>query len=519
MIKKTCCYVVLFVCSIMVCAQDMEAYNTLYTKTYLETSQKDLPRALHLADSLYIISETPVLQIRSLMLTASLYQRVGETIKAIEYALKAEHIINNTDDENWKTRIYGFLATQFRISKLFTPAKEYTEKAMATAEKINNPEAANTVKGLIFQEKAYHEMAHKCYQEAIVYVQQSKQYFKKIQQHKIFFEMENEQLLGLNNYFLGNEEKAFTHYHTGLKLSEHLPENHITALIHNGLANVYLNKNDLLKVKKHLDIAQRITASSHDLQLKREINESAYQYYSKTNDIGNMLMVKNMQDSILTEIYRKSADFVDNSYTTLQHDKENTKQKLRSKKIFTLLIILVLLPIIPYLILLQKKQKIRRNQEEVKQIVQERYVKHSPVSEKQVAPEISSEITPSINHAIISPQSVSKILERLKTFENQKLYIQNDISLSYLATYCDTNAKYLSVVINSYKKKDFFNYINELRVNYIVKKLKNDPYYRRLKVAALAYEAGFSSQSKFALNFKKVTSLSPSEFIKSLTDE
>jgi AraC-like DNA-binding protein len=49
--------------------------------------------------------------------------------------------------------------------------------------------------------------------------------------------------------------------------------------------------------------------------------------------------------------------------------------------------------------------------------------------------------------------------------------------------------------------------------------LRNNPVYRKYKLATLAEEAGFSSSNKFSLIFKKVTSFSPSTFIKYLNEE
>jgi len=64
--------------------------------------------------------------------------------------------------------------------------------------------------------------------------------------------------------------------------------------------------------------------------------------------------------------------------------------------------------------------------------------------------------------------------------------------------------------------KDFKNYINELRVGYIIEKLTTDPQYHKYKISTLAEEAGFSSQSKFAAAFRKVTDVSPSQFLEHL---
>ncbi|WP_435522232.1 helix-turn-helix domain-containing protein [Chryseobacterium indoltheticum] len=112
-----------------------------------------------------------------------------------------------------------------------------------------------------------------------------------------------------------------------------------------------------------------------------------------------------------------------------------------------------------------------------------------------------------------------KLLKNLKDFESTDLYLRNDMSLPSLASYCKTNTKYLSRIINSHKGMDFNNYINTLRINFIIEKLNNDPEYRKYKIAALADESGFSSQNKFSTVFKKVTSISPSVFIKYLQNQ
>ena len=57
--------------SLLYC-QDLTAFNAIYTKTYLETSQKDFNKALKVADSLYSISETPLLKTKSLHLYQSI---------------------------------------------------------------------------------------------------------------------------------------------------------------------------------------------------------------------------------------------------------------------------------------------------------------------------------------------------------------------------------------------------------------------------------------------------------------
>lgn len=128
-------------------------------------------------------------------------------------------------------------------------------------------------------------------------------------------------------------------------------------------------------------------------------------------------------------------------------------------------------------------------------------------------PKVISEHPKTDNSVIMNAETEKKLLLKLQEFEESNLFTENTISLSTLSTYCETNSKYLSYVINTYKKKDFNNYINELRVNYIIEKLKKVPLYRKYKIAVLAEEDGFSSQNKFSSVFKKVTIISPSVFV------
>lgn len=93
------------------------------------------------------------------------------------------------------------------------------------------------------------------------------------------------------------------------------------------------------------------------------------------------------------------------------------------------------------------------------------------------------------------------------------------ISLSFLATEFNTNSKYISYVVKKYKDTDFKNYINKLRINYIIHKLNTSEKYRRYKVGALAEECGFSSHSAFATIFKSITGISPSTFISFIEQE
>ncbi|MCD9856169.1 helix-turn-helix domain-containing protein [Epilithonimonas sp. JDS] len=118
------------------------------------------------------------------------------------------------------------------------------------------------------------------------------------------------------------------------------------------------------------------------------------------------------------------------------------------------------------------------------------------------------------SHVFTIPEKTENlILSNLETFEKSKDVRDPSLSLSVLAKRMNTNSKYLSEVINKHKGKNFNNYLNELRVNYIVEKLTQNPEYLQYKTSYLAEEAGFASRTTFTTIFKNVTGKSPSQFI------
>lgn len=119
---------------------------------------------------------------------------------------------------------------------------------------------------------------------------------------------------------------------------------------------------------------------------------------------------------------------------------------------------------------------------------------------------------------LISDKVENEILIKLETFEKNKGYLNPNITITILAKDLDTNVKYLSSILNNIKQKSFNNYINELRIEHIVKCLKEDKKFRLYKVSHLATLSGFVSQSSFTTFFKLVTGITPSLFIKNLTE-
>ena len=77
----------------------------------------------------------------------------------------------------------------------------------------------------------------------------------------------------------------------------------------------------------------------------------------------------------------------------------------------------------------------------------------------------------------------------------------------------------LNKLINELKGKNFTQYLNELRINYIVSELKTNEKMRKYTIAAISEEIGFNNSETFTNAFKKITGTLPSYYIKLLNEE
>ena len=118
------------------------------------------------------------------------------------------------------------------------------------------------------------------------------------------------------------------------------------------------------------------------------------------------------------------------------------------------------------------------------------------------------------NSLDIDPVIVHTILENLKAFEKERGFLHPKITLYEFAKKLQTNTKYLSKVINTYKLKSFRNYINDLRIQYSIERLKKHTNYRNYTVQAMAKEAGFSNRESFSKAFQRKTGATVSDFLK-----
>lgn len=107
-----------------------------------------------------------------------------------------------------------------------------------------------------------------------------------------------------------------------------------------------------------------------------------------------------------------------------------------------------------------------------------------------------------------------EILEKLNDFEYNKEYLKNDLTLNKVSKNLKTNSTYLSKVINMEKKKNFANYINDLRIEYCIQQIEQNKNFKHYSIRSMAKEVGFNNLQSFVTAFSKQKGCNPAEFMK-----
>ncbi len=116
-----------------------------------------------------------------------------------------------------------------------------------------------------------------------------------------------------------------------------------------------------------------------------------------------------------------------------------------------------------------------------------------------------------LSEVLISDDINDKLINFIS---KEKPYLNPELSLQELADKIDVKRHHLSNVINQKHNKNFYEFINQYRIEE-VKVLMSNPKNKNYKLISLAYDSGFNSKASFNRIFKQMTKMTPSQFISS----
>lgn len=467
-----------------------KSFDSLFYEIAVNISSSDPSKAMHLSDSLYNYSVNARQKVRALMLSADIFSKQERRQESIEYALKALKIAESSKDYSFQARIYGFMSTEYRLLGFLDKGKEYLLKGMEVSNKIEDKNQVTKFQAMANHELADFAMEAGEYEEAIQYLNLALLGYQKEENEQMrYFVMGNaEELLGRSNMALGNDEEALEHFSkANVLVNKSGSGNTIwAAMIYQGIGAMYLKGKQLDSAEVYLKKSLLISDPSSHGSLKELVFESMTSYYKHRGHLDSSAIFASKYRDISRTNTSKKRQMVNREFNRALSASGNDSQQSSSFPYIVGIIGLLLLLAVFYFWKKRPSSKINRSE---------------------------AEKSPDGNGITISDSTLKELMQKLQNFEDSENYLDKNMSFSLLVGYLNTNAKYLNYILKNIKEKDFNSYINDLRVEYIISKLKSDPQYLNYKISHLADISGFSSHSNFSANFKRSTDLSPSDFI------
>lgn len=267
--------------------------------------------------------------------------------------------------------------------------------------------------------------------------------------------------------------------------NDELLEYHLSyfkAILYNELnvidSSLFYSKN-YIKLKKKVgsksNLLKFYAILSNAYNSKKEI-DSAYKYSNLT--LKELEIIKSEDNKMFNKIYLEDH----NKAKELNNKIIKTKSESNSK--FRIIILVLILIVFSFIYLLRKKQ-----------------LKLIPLKKEY---NIDSKLE-------------KEILNGIKELETSNDFLHPEFNIGVFAKKLNTNTSYLSYLINTTKKQSFKKYITELRIEYLIKKLKEERKFRNYTIKSLAEEIGYTNASAFTRTFKKYKGITPSEYIKSIS--
>ncbi|WP_159024101.1 AraC family transcriptional regulator [Formosa sp. L2A11] len=441
--------------------------------------------------------------------------------EAIKITLKAEKLAVSIPDYEWLARIDGFLASQYRLIGLKGLGEKYLDLGIENAKKIEDKDISDLYFGLVFQEKAQYAKSEKHYNKSINILKQANKLFEKqktAQKRKLFIGM-NSVLMAESFIDLKQNDSALSHFNKSLKLFNEIGINNseFVSQAFNGKGQVLLDEQKYDQAIVFLNKALKIAEAGNYKVLLEHIYKNVSSFYKVTGDVVNYNLYYKKYLDQGEDLEKSKKEVLNIEVNRILKNQEANSSQLKTIIIGVTLLLLASL----FFVFLTKRNQIKENKKFKETISNLKNQTNGVVLDRDLGLtkiESSKNDCSHLDH-FMSEETEQLILQKLNKFECGHGYTNSNITLSKLSSEFRINTKYLSYVINKHKKKDFNNYINELRICFIEKKLISNPEYLNYKISYLSSECGFSSHSKFSAVFKKEKGLSPSVFINKISKE
>lgn len=473
-------------------------------KGYTSQPNESLKIALLLLKSKNATNE----KVRLNFLVYKIYSILGDYTNAANYLFAA----SNYSDKN-----SFYLNAKVNIEKsallqaiyLYKQSIKYLDSARADRNSIKDVDTINEINIDILFEELEFLLHKKEYKEAQKIIQKSNtsSFFQKGIANKKRFLLINSEI----NINLGNFESNNANLEQLKKLISK-DDKYFEIQVWNLIARNYFYQRDYSKAIESALEAQKLLVQMDNIYLLETTTETLVLSYLALNREQEYKLLNTKLLTIQNEIEKKEEEAINTVYNLINSEyvKNYTLKKSAFNNKLYLSIGFFILSLFVFGLFVYKKYLYKKRLTEIVSYLE--FPNNTILNKSEGVDPVNKKNT-------IPVETEQHILNKLKKFETTKKFTNKEISLAVLAGQFETNTKYLSEIINRHYHINFNTYINTLRINYIVEKLKNEPNFCNYKISYLAEICGYSSHSSFATVFKSIIGISPIKFIDLLKNE
>ncbi|WP_299246148.1 AraC family transcriptional regulator [uncultured Aquimarina sp.] len=399
-------------------------------------------------------------------------RRMGQHDKALKVCKNSLKLTENSIDKNTENhvRLLNIISEIYLDQKKYDSANHYADIGLAISKSLDFSIGSidlYTKKGVVYSHKNDN-------QKALLYFRKAEEILinKKITQKKSILNI---------NYFLAN------HFYKEKKYDK---------------AISYLN--NTIPILEEKDARNSRVLDTYILLA------NCYSEIGKTNEATHWLQkliklkdqFEDAKHKTITKLHKQEIDELENRMEILTNE-EMKEERYKEYTFFLLLSVCIILIFIVFKYFKKQKTNNARFNELLEKI-------DSLESKEKKSVQTT---------VVINDDKVNAVLNRLEKLENQEYFLNTDCDLRSMSKKVKTNTTYLSKIIKTHKAASFNDYINDLRIEYALKRIKNDKKFRSFSVKSIALEIGYKTDNSFTKHFKSKTGLNPSYYIKKINNQ
>ena len=230
-----------------------------------------------------------------------------------------------------------------------------------------------------------------------------------------------------------------------------------------------------------------------------------YKYLKAKDELIHKSHAEKLEKSRFLDEMRR----VNEQVEEIQAKHERAHQLLLMMSMIAAIILVALVLLVRSYI--KQRNYIRHLYEKIVQLLDQPETVHHPIPHEA---ETQEETVPKYQ-GMLDQESKDRLFGQIKqVMDDINIICQPDFSLQQLAEHVGSNYKYVSQVVNECYGKSFKQVLNEQRVREACRILNDTDQSSHLTIEAIAANLGFNSRSNFTVTFKRITGISPSDFVK-----